>query len=78
VADGREKPNGCRTACPTIRRPHSETDQRGESNMARDTDDGGYEHVILTEENRLGVWAEEGGYVPPACDEPADEPETGR
>jgi hypothetical protein len=42
--------------------------------MPHDTYDDDCEHAILTEEARVGLWASEGGYVPPLLDEPADEP----
>jgi hypothetical protein len=44
--------------------------------MSYDADDNGCEPIVLSEENRLSVWAGEGGYVPPACEERADEPES--
>jgi hypothetical protein len=50
--------------------------QRGENNMARETHDDDFEHAILSEEARLGLWATEGGYVPPLSDEAANEPES--
>lgn len=43
--------------------------------MPRDTNDDDCEHAILSEEARVGLWASEGGRVPPHLDEPADEPE---
>jgi len=44
--------------------------------MARETHDDDFEHAILSEEARLGLWATEGGYVPPLSDEAANEPES--
>jgi hypothetical protein len=34
-----------------------------------------FDHPILSEEARLGLWASEAGYVPPLLVEAADEPE---
>lgn len=31
-----------------------------------------FEHAILSEEARLGLWASEGGYVPPLPDDAVD------